>query len=183
MYNVKDNAEAKLQVWLSSLATTLVVELGNGMLFPDAPFLAVLNKRDNDWKITKSEKVEVTAKDWDQFTVNRGYEWTTPLDFNAWDFFSYSGINIYTHLDNCKDHRMDTTEKNRLETGIRPVAYVYQSGGHHPFGFFPQSLSKRSCSASDLWPGSRISITCKSYTAGSSVWLRQFTWFRMEYSR
>ncbi len=88
MYNVKDNAEAKLQVWLSSLATTLVVELGNGMLFPDAPFLAVLNKRDNDWKITKSEKVEVTAKDWDQFTVNRGYQWTTPQDFNAWDYFS-----------------------------------------------------------------------------------------------
>ena len=88
MYNVKDNAEAKLQVWLSSLATTLVVELGNGMLFPDAPFIAVLNKRDSDWKITKSEKVEVTAKDGDQYTVNRGYEWTTPLDFNAWDFFS-----------------------------------------------------------------------------------------------
>ena len=88
MYNVKDNAEAKLQVWLSSLATTLVVELGNWMLFPEAPFIAVLNNRDSDWKITKSEKVEVTAKDWDQFTVNRGYEWTTPLDFNAWDFFS-----------------------------------------------------------------------------------------------
>ena len=88
MYNVKDNAEAKLQVWLSSLATTLVVELWNWMLFPEAPFIAVLNKRDSDWKITKSEKVEVTAKDWDQFTVNRGYEWTTPLDFNAWDFFS-----------------------------------------------------------------------------------------------
>ena len=72
MYNVKDNAEAKLQVWLSSLATTLVVELGNGMLFPEAPFIAVLNKRDSDWKIVKSEKVEVTDKDGDQFTVNRG---------------------------------------------------------------------------------------------------------------
>ena len=88
MYNVKDNAEAKLQVWLSSLATTLVVELGNGMLFPEAPFIAVLNKRDSDWKIVKSEKVEVTDKDGDQFTVNRGFEWTTPQDFNAWDFFS-----------------------------------------------------------------------------------------------
>ena len=88
MYNVKDNAEAKLQVWLSSLATTLVVELGNGMLFPEAPFIAVLNKRDSDWKITKSEKVEVTAKDGDQFTVNRGFDWTTPQDFNAWDYFS-----------------------------------------------------------------------------------------------
>ena len=88
MYNVKDNAEAKLQVWLSSLATTLVVELGNWMLFPEAPFIAVLNKRDSDWKITKSEKVEVIDKDGDQFTVNRGFESTTPQDFNAWDFFS-----------------------------------------------------------------------------------------------
>ena len=88
MYNVKDNAEAKLQVWLSSLATTLVVELWNGMLFPEAPFIAVLNKRDSDWKIVKSEKVEVTAKDGDQFTVNRGFDWTTPQDFNAWDYFS-----------------------------------------------------------------------------------------------
>ena len=88
MYNVKDNAEAKLQVWLSSLATTLVVELGNGMLFPEAPFIAVLNKRDSDWKIVKSEKVEVTDKDGDQFTVNRWFESTTPQDFNAWDFFS-----------------------------------------------------------------------------------------------
>lgn len=29
MYNVKDNAEAKLQVGLSSLATTVVVEIGS----------------------------------------------------------------------------------------------------------------------------------------------------------
>ena len=88
MYNVKDNAESSLQVWLSSLATTLVVEMWTGMIFPAPPFIAVLNRRDSDWKITKSEKVEVTAKDWDQFTVNRGFDWDTPQDFNAWDYFS-----------------------------------------------------------------------------------------------
>ena len=88
MYNVKDNAESSLQVWLSSLATTLVVEMWTGMIFPAPPFVAVLNRRDSDWKITKSEKVEVTAKDWDQFTINRGFDWDTPQDFNAWDYFS-----------------------------------------------------------------------------------------------
>lgn len=88
MYNVKDNAEAQLQVGLSSLATTIVVEIWSWMLFPEAPFIAVLNKRDSDWNITKSEKVEVTAKDWDQFTVTRGFEDTTPADFNAWDYLS-----------------------------------------------------------------------------------------------
>lgn len=88
MYNVKDNAEAKLQVGLSSLATTVVVEIGTGMLFPEAPFIAVLNKRDSDWNITKSEKVEITAKDWDQFIITRGFEDTTPTDFNAWDYLS-----------------------------------------------------------------------------------------------
>ena len=88
MYNVKDNAEAKLQVGLSSLATTIVVEIWSWMNFPEAPFIAVLNKRDDDWNITKSEKVEVTAKDWDQFTVTRWFEDTTPSDFNAWDYLS-----------------------------------------------------------------------------------------------
>ena len=88
MYNVKDNAESSLQVWLSSLATTLVVEMWTGMIFPAPPFVAVLNRRDSDWKITKSEKVEVIAKDWDQFTINRGFDWDTPQDFNAWDYFS-----------------------------------------------------------------------------------------------
>ena len=88
MYNVKDNAEAKLQVGLSSLATTIVVEIWSWINFPEAPFIAVLNKRDDDWNITKSEKVEVTAKDWDQFTANRWFEDTTPSDFNAWDYLS-----------------------------------------------------------------------------------------------
>ena len=88
MYNVKDNAEARLQVGLSSLSTTLVVELWTWTNFPDPPFILTLNKRDKEWNITKSEKVEVIAKDWDQFTINRGFEDTTPTDFNVWDYAS-----------------------------------------------------------------------------------------------
>ena len=125
MYNVKDNAEAKLQVWLSSLATTLVVELGNGMLFPEAPFIAVLNKRDSDWKIVKSEKVEVTAKDWDQFTVNRGFEWTTPQDFNAWDFFSLFVL---------ARHIQDLQEWLEISANDTAIANEYNPNSTYPVG-------------------------------------------------
>lgn len=88
MYKVKDNAEAQLQFGISSVATTLVVKEGQGDKFPGVPFLVVLNKRNSDWEITKSEKIEVTAKNWDQLTVKRGFEWTTPSDFSADDFVS-----------------------------------------------------------------------------------------------
>ena len=88
MYKVKDNAEAQLQFGISSVATTLVLKEGQGDKFPGVPFLVVLNKRNSDWEITKSEKIEVTAKNWDQLTVKRGFEWTTPSDFSADDFVS-----------------------------------------------------------------------------------------------
>lgn len=88
MYKVKDNAEAQLQFGISSVATTIVVKEGQGARFPEVPFLAVLNKRNSDWEITKSEKVEVSAVSGDQFTISRGYEWTTPSDFSADDFVS-----------------------------------------------------------------------------------------------
>jgi len=74
MYNVKDNAESKLQFWISSIATSLVVDEWTGSLFPAPPFIAVLNKRDEDGKILKSEKIEVTAADWDQFVVTRWFD-------------------------------------------------------------------------------------------------------------
>ena len=86
MYKVKDNAEAQLQFGISSVATTLVVKEGQGVKFPEVPFLVVLNKRNSDWEITKSEKVEVSAVNGDQFTISRGFEWTTPSDFSADDF-------------------------------------------------------------------------------------------------
>lgn len=88
MYKVKDNAEAQLQFGISSVATTLVVKEGQGAKFPEVPFLVVLNKRNSDWEITKSEKVEVSSVNGDQFTISRGYEWTTPSDFSADDFVS-----------------------------------------------------------------------------------------------
>ena len=48
MYKVKDNAESQLQFGISSVATTLVVKEGQGVKFPEVPFLVVLNKRNSD---------------------------------------------------------------------------------------------------------------------------------------
>ena len=88
MYNVKDNAESKLNFWISSIATSLIVDEWTGSLFPTPPFIAVLNKRDEDGKILKSEKIEVTDVDGDQFTVNRWFDNSEATDFNAWDYLS-----------------------------------------------------------------------------------------------
>ena len=88
MFNVKDNAETKLQFWISSFATSLVVEEGTGNVFPAPPFIAVLNKRDSDWNIIKTEKIEVTAIDWDQLSINRWFDESERSDFNAWDYIS-----------------------------------------------------------------------------------------------
>ncbi len=88
MYNVKDNAETKLSFWISSIATTLIVEEWTWSVFPLPPFIAVLNKRDDEWRILKSEKIEVTAIDWDQFSITRWFDWSERFDFNAWDCLS-----------------------------------------------------------------------------------------------
>lgn len=88
MYNVKDNAESKLNFWISSIATSLIVDEWTGSLFPTPPFIAVLNKRDVDGKIIKSEKIEVTEVDWDQFTIVRWFDNSESSDFNAWDYIS-----------------------------------------------------------------------------------------------
>ena len=161
MYNVKDNAESKLQVWLSSLATTVVVEIWTWMLFPEAPFIAVLNKRDENWNITKSEKVEVTAKDWDQFTVNRWFEDTTPADFNAWDYLSLFVLarhiqdlnsDIETNASNIwsLNTRLTTAEEaidelqrawaiDHLETNL--MVWEYYTASHNLFAMFTPKAS------------------------------------------
>ena len=116
MYKVKDNAEAQLQFGISSVATTLVVKEGQGDKFPGVPFLVVLNKRNSDWEITKSEKIEVTAKDWDQLTVKRGFEWTTPSDFSADDF-----VSLFVLARHIEDLQTEVAKKAN-QTDVQSVA-------------------------------------------------------------
>jgi len=62
MYNVKDNAEWQLLYAITSSSLSLTLVEGDGDKFPDAPFLAVLNKRDSNGDVTSFETIEVTAK-------------------------------------------------------------------------------------------------------------------------
>ena len=114
MYKVKDNAEAQLQFGISSVATTLVVKEGQGVKFPEVPFLVVLNKRNSDWEITKSEKVEVSAVNGDQFTISRGFEWTTPSDFSADDFVSL--FVLAKHIEQLQDKVEKKAEQSEMDS-------------------------------------------------------------------
>lgn len=114
MYKVKDNAEAQLQFGISSVATILVVKEGQGVKFPKVPFLVVLNKRNSDWEITKSEKVEVSAVNGDQFTISRGFEWTTPSDFSADDFVSL--FVLAKHIEQLQDEVEKKAEQSEMDS-------------------------------------------------------------------
>lgn len=88
MYNVKDNAEAKLQNGISSIWKSLIVEDWENKKFPSVPFLAVLNHRDDDWNMTKMEIVEVVSQEWDLYKINRWQQGTQAVDFSAGDYLS-----------------------------------------------------------------------------------------------
>ncbi len=108
MFNIKDNAEWQLKMWLSSTGTALVLNDWEGAKFPDAPFLVVLNKRNADNQITKYETIEVEAINGDQMTIKtRWYGDTTPTDFSAGDFVSL--FILSKHIEDLK------TELTRLE--------------------------------------------------------------------
>lgn len=88
MYKVKDNAEAQLKFGISSVTKTIILKDNEGRKFPETPFLAVLNHRNQEWKILKSEKIEVQSINWDQFGIQRGVDGDVPTDFSANDRIS-----------------------------------------------------------------------------------------------
>lgn len=119
MYNVKDNAETKLQFWISSIATNLVVEEWTASVFPIPPFIAVLNKRNEDWGIIKSEKIEVTDIDWDTLTIVRWFEDSEKLDFNAWDYISL--FVMARHIQDLQDWLNEILQDISEEWLVKPA--------------------------------------------------------------
>ena len=164
MYKVKDNAEAQLQFGISSVATTLVVKEGQGDKFPGVPFLVVLNKRNSDWEITKSEKIEVTAKNWDQLTVKRGFEWTTPSDFSADDFVSLFVLarhieDLQTEVDGKANQTdLDSVSQRTRGEGIPSWGEGRETRGSW-YSWSPLNKSYRSWSIQREWWSLRISPT------------------------
>ena len=89
-YNVKDNAFSTLLVWISASATSLQVQSSAWDLFPWSNFIATLVQYETPWDettaVVKREKVLVTNNATDTFTITRGFDWDTPVSFDAWDF-------------------------------------------------------------------------------------------------
>lgn len=69
----------------SDSGTTLTVKPGHGARFGDAPFKATIHPRDSMPELDNAEKVLVTAKDGDTFTIERGLSPTTPKYIQAGD--------------------------------------------------------------------------------------------------
>lgn len=113
MFNIKDNAEWKLKMWVSSTGTTIVLNDWEGVKFPEAPFLVVLNKRNSEGKITKYETIEIEAIIGDQMTIKtRWYEWTTATDFSVWDFVSL--FILSKHINDIKDE-LENLDANKVD--------------------------------------------------------------------
>lgn len=87
-YNMKDDAQGNLSVSITSSTTSVVLDSGDGNEFPAAPFIWTLTQIDGNGNIVKKEKVKVTAKSWDVFTVVRWFDWSTATSFSNWDYFS-----------------------------------------------------------------------------------------------
>lgn len=69
----------------SDSGTTLTVKPGHGARFGDAPFKATIHPKDSMPELDNAEKVLVTAKDGDTFTIERGLSPTTPKYIQAGD--------------------------------------------------------------------------------------------------
>jgi len=85
----QDNANASLESGITDSATSLTLKTGEGQIFPDPGadqfFVATLIRAsDGAWELVK-----VTARSGDEFsTIERGYDGTTPISFNADDSVS-----------------------------------------------------------------------------------------------
>ncbi len=79
--NKKNNAKSTLASGITSGATSLSVQSGDGAKFPAAPFQVTLYSSDS----ANGEIVKVTAKTTDTFTITRAQEGTTAQAWNAND--------------------------------------------------------------------------------------------------
>lgn len=85
MANLKDYATSTVLTPPSPAdsGTSLVVQSGHGARFPDAPFFVTVHPASEFPTIDNAEKLLVTAKSTDTFTITRGDGDTTPLAIEA----------------------------------------------------------------------------------------------------
>lgn len=123
--NAANNAKSRLAANLSSTEVTITVV--SAISFPDVPFLATLNKQ---------EIVKVTAVDGNVFTVERGYEGTTPNDYpegtiieNTFTAGMWNGVQDHV-ADYVKHPAFAVTsgEANNYQVTLNPAPVDYVDG-------------------------------------------------------
>lgn len=84
-HNTSNNAQGQLLAGISASAGTLILQSGQGALFPSAPFRVKLEKYDtaaNGYRVLKREICLVTAISSDTLTITRSYE-DCPSSYSA----------------------------------------------------------------------------------------------------
>ncbi|MFZ3233251.1 MAG: hypothetical protein WA194_07160 [Patescibacteria group bacterium] len=99
-YKTTNNAIGTLLAGISASAGTVILQSGQGSLFPTSfPFLGKLEKYDTQGRVIKREEVKVTAGTTDTFTIVRSFGYcpasysataqtNTAFSFDAGDSFS-----------------------------------------------------------------------------------------------
>lgn len=110
-YKTKDYAEWQFLVWFTSGDLSFQLKAWQGARFPalwaGEKFIGTCEKRSGN-TVTSKERVLVTARSTDTFTITRSYGWDTALDFDADDYFC-----LHVNSDVIVDIQDEVT---RLET-------------------------------------------------------------------
>lgn len=89
-YKTKDYAEWQFLVWFNSGDLSFQLKAWQGARFPSLSvwekFIGTCEKRTGS-TVTSKERVVVTARSTDTFTITRSHGWDTALDFDADDYF------------------------------------------------------------------------------------------------
>lgn len=119
-YKTTNNAQAQLLAGISASAGTVILQSGQGSLFPSSfPFLAKLEKYDTEGRVIKREEVKVTAGADDTFTIVRSFGYcpasysATTQTNTAFSFDSDDTFSLTITAEQLKDVQDEIT---RLET-------------------------------------------------------------------
>lgn len=116
-YKTKDYAEWQFLVWFTSGDLSFQLKAWQGARFPTLSwekFIGTCEKRSGS-TVTSKERVLVTARSTDTFTITRSYGWDTALDFDADDYFclhvnSDVIVDIQDEVTRLETDKLDTAD-------------------------------------------------------------------------
>lgn len=124
-YKTKDYAEWQFLVWFTSGDFSFQLKAWQGARFPSLSvwekIIGTCEKRSGN-TVTSKERVLVTARSTDTFTITRSYGWDTALDFDADDYFC-----LHVNSDVIVDIQDEVT---RLETDKADDSAVVHDTGN-----------------------------------------------------